>query len=72
MKPIHSDIAKSNVPTRAQLDKVFKLRAEGYTWDRGHSIAACGIILKKGNDFYFFGLNGEIMHNPEALKSTRL
>ena len=26
------------------------------------------LLMEKGSDFWFFGLSGEIMHNPESFK----
>jgi len=58
-------------PTPAQDAKMKEIMAQGYTWDKKHSESACAVILAKGKDFWFFGLDGSIEHNPEAfLKIT--
>lgn len=55
------------IPTKEQLDKTDELRAQGYIWNQAKSISACGVVMEKDNDIWFFGLGGEIMHNPEGL-----
>jgi hypothetical protein len=55
------------VPSKEQLEKIENIKMLGYTYDKQHSMAAAGVIFSKGNDFYFFGLEGEIMHNPKGL-----
>jgi hypothetical protein len=63
----------SNMPMQAQLDKIDELKKKGYYWDKEHSIAAAGVIMKHRNgDFWLFGLNGEIMHNPKAFISVKI
>lgn len=54
------------MPTQEQLTKINQLRSEGYIWNKQKSISAAGVILEKGEDFWFFGLSGEILHNPEG------
>lgn len=40
-----------------------------YKWDKQHSVAAAGVVLKRPDgDFWFFGMEGEIMHNPDGIK----
>lgn len=57
-------------PTALQTDFTNYLQNQGYVWDRKHSTAAAGIVIKRADgDFWFFGLDGEIMHHPEALLS---
>lgn len=39
-----------------------------YKWDKQHSAAAAGVVLKRADgDFWFFGMEGEIMHNPDGI-----
>lgn len=40
-----------------------------YVWDKGRSVAAAGVVLKRDSDgdFWFFGMEGEIMHNPDGI-----
>lgn len=52
------------IPTEEQTAKINKLQQDGYKWDKQMSISAAGVILRKGEDIYFFGLDGEILHNP--------
>jgi hypothetical protein len=52
-------------PTKEQNDKVEELRIDGYVWDQKDSISAAGVVMRKGEDIWFFGLEGEIMHNPQ-------
>jgi len=54
-------------PTPEQEAKTEELRKIGYTWDKNKSTAACGVVLTKGDDLYFFGLSGEILHNPDGI-----
>lgn len=54
-------------PTAEQTAKVEELKELGYTWDKEHSAMACGVVMAKGNDIWFFGLTGEIIHNPDKL-----
>lgn len=56
----------SNQPTTEQLDKMEEISFQGYKWDRAKSLSSCGVVMMKGDDMYFFGLTGEIMHNPEG------
>ena len=42
-----------------------------YVWDKQHSIASAGVVMKRADgDFWFFGMKGEIMHNPDGIKIT--
>lgn len=50
--------------TPEQRAKIEELIADGYIWNQKDSIAAAGIVLDKGDDRWFIGLNGEILHNP--------
>lgn len=52
------------MPTQEQINKIEELQQQGYKWDKQKSISAAGVVLTKGSDLYFFGLQGEIMHNP--------
>jgi hypothetical protein len=52
------------IPTQEQTDKIEVLKKNGYVWNQQESIAAAGVVMRKGKDFWFFGLDGEIMHNP--------
>lgn len=55
-------------PTAEQEQKISELQDQGYVFDEHHSVAAAGVVLKQADgDFWFFGLDGEIMHNPEGL-----
>jgi hypothetical protein len=53
--------------TPEQRKRIDELTAQGYVWDKEDSAAAAGVVLKKGEDTWFFGLGGEIMHNPQGL-----
>lgn len=55
-------------PTEEQNDKIFQLEKQGYKLDEPTSISACGLVYVKGKDIYFFGVDGEIMHNPDGLQ----
>lgn len=64
---------KQETPTALQSKVMEQLRLDGYRWDKQHSTAAACVILKRADgDFWLFGLEGEIMHNPEALLSIKL
>lgn len=52
-------------------DRMTYLRFQGYIWDEKWSIAAGGVILRKGNDFYLFDLEFNEYHNPPALLSIK-
>ena len=53
--------------TKEQSEKIDELIASGYSWDKEWSISAAGVVLKKSkDDFWFFGMHGEIMHNPNG------
>jgi len=54
-------------PTDEQVNKAAELFKQGYKHDSGMSLAASGIALRKGNDVWVFGLNGEILHNPQSI-----
>jgi len=58
--------------TIEQHKKMNELINEGYQWNQQKSISAAGVILDKGEDFWFFGLSGEIEHNPQALLTIKL
>lgn len=60
----------NSLGTQEQHDKMHDLLCSGYTWNRIRSLCAAGVILEKGSDFWFFGLDGEIMHNPEGYAVT--
>lgn len=53
-------------PTQEQKDKLKELSDQGYKVDIKDSISACGVVLKKGNDTWFFGLDGEIEYIGES------
>lgn len=65
---------KTKAPSHLQTQFTQRLQNDGYVWDKKHSTAAAGVILKRDSDgdFWFFGLEGEIMHNPEPLLSIKL
>ena len=50
--------------SKEQSDKIVEIALQGYKLDMKDSISACGLVYKKGEDIWFFGLEGEIMHNP--------
>jgi len=52
--------------TKEQHEKIEELQKQGFKWNKSKSISACGVVLEKDNDIYFFGLNGEILHNPQG------
>lgn len=53
-----------------QIEKILELEKQGYMWNREKSILAAGVVYIKGKDLYFFGLNGEILHNPDGITIT--
>jgi len=59
-------------PTQEQLQKIEEIKKQGYTWNKSKSIAAAGVIFEKGEDFYPFGMDGEIEHNPKPLLSIKI
>lgn len=70
------EILNDDAPTSRQERKIEDLKKEGYTWDAKHSVAAAGVVLSRGkrkagsiakDDFWFFGMEGEIMHNPDGI-----
>lgn len=59
---------KMGAPTYQQTQFTHYLQTIGYDWDKQHSAAAPGVILKRADgDFWFFGMQGEIMHNPDGI-----
>jgi hypothetical protein len=65
----------TEVPTSLQASIMTHLQfKDKYRHDKAHSVAAAGVVLKRAldGDFWLFGLDGEIMHNPEALSSIKL
>lgn len=65
---------RPKAPSDIQTQFMNYLQNGEYVWDKPHSVSAAGVILKRKSDgdFWFFGLGGEIMHNPEALISIKL
>lgn len=57
----------TELPTKEQDVKMTELKEKGYYWDKRMSIASAGVMLRKGIDIWFFGLDGEIMHSPEGI-----
>lgn len=53
--------------TPEQQKKIEELVANGYIWNKEDSVAAAGVVLDKGKDRWFFGLSGEIIHNPDQI-----
>lgn len=53
--------------TKDQDNKVWELSVMGYQGNLAKSVAAAGLVMEKGDDFWFFGLGGEIMHNPDGI-----
>ena len=53
-------------------DRLNYLQSIGYKWNKEKSIAAAGVWLEKGNDFYLFDLEFNEYHNPPALLSIKL
>lgn len=51
--------------TPEQRAKIEELILDGYIWNEKDSVAAAGVVLDKGADRWFFGLGGEILHNPD-------
>jgi hypothetical protein len=67
----YKDRPKAPIPVQTQLMK--SLQTKGYVWDKKHSTSAACVILKRADgDFWLFGMEGEIMHNPEALLTIQL
>lgn len=58
--------------TPEQSKKIEELQSQGYVWNKQKSISAAGVILEKGEDFWFFGLSGEMEHNPTPLLSITI
>lgn len=60
---------KQKAPTDLQNQFMNQLQREGYIWDKQHSTAAAGVVVKRQSDgdFWFFGMEGEIMHNPDGI-----
>jgi hypothetical protein len=54
-----------DLPTPEQDKKMQELIKQKYKWNKEKSAASAGVVLEKGNDLWFFGLDGEIMHNPD-------
>lgn len=50
-----------------QIAEIDKLRADGYVWNKAKSTSSAGVVLEKGDDLYYFSLDGEIMHNPQSM-----
>jgi hypothetical protein len=66
---------RPKAPTELQNELIRYLQAAYmYEWDKKHSTAAGGVVIKRKSDgdFWFFGMEGEIMHNPEALLTIQL
>lgn len=65
---------KQKAPTKFQLSLTNALLNQDYKWEKGQSLAAAGVVVKRESDgdFWFFGMEGEIMHNPETLLSIKL
>jgi hypothetical protein len=63
---------KKSIPTNAQMAKMYEVRNSGYRLNEEKSLSAAGVIMEKGDDFWFFGLDGEILHNPVgySIKTT--
>lgn len=53
--------------TEEQDQKLWELSNEGYLGNMEKSVAAAGLVVEKGDDFWFFGLDGSIMHNPDGI-----
>ncbi len=61
-------------PTAAQTAKIEELKNSGYDsgyiWDGISSLFPAGIVMSnKTRDTWFFGFEGEIIHNPQNTKS---
>ena len=54
-------------PTKAQVAKIEELKTQGYSFNKDKSLAAAGVIMDKGDDLWFFGLDESIEHNPEYI-----
>ena len=52
-------------PTAEQDSKMKQLMKQGYMWDKPMSASSAAVVLRKGNDLWFFGMQGEIDHNPQ-------
>jgi hypothetical protein len=67
----YKDRPRAPTPLQTQLTEY--VQRNGYVWDKRHSTAAAAVILKRADgDFWLLGLDGEIMHNPEALLTIQL
>lgn len=56
------------VSMNKQLDKIAALDKLGYKWDKTMSLQAAGVVMRKGEDIWFFGLDGSITHNPKRYR----
>jgi hypothetical protein len=54
-------------PTDEQITKMAQLFKQGYRWDKKMSESTCKVVLKKDDDIWLFGLNGEIIHRPQYM-----
>lgn len=61
-----------SIPTKEQMAKLSSLESRGYKWNKELSYAYCAVVMKKGNDLWVFGLEGQIDHNPEISLSTKI
>lgn len=50
-------------PTKQQQDHMEELKNQGYVYGVIESMLADGVVLTKDNDVWFFGANGETIHN---------
>jgi hypothetical protein len=64
IKPCHDP---ATGVTEEQNDKIWELGMLGYQVNEPKSISAAGLVMERGSDLWFFGLGGEIMHNPDGL-----
>jgi len=54
-------------PTDEQINKAAQLFEQGYEHDSEMSLTTCGVALRKDDDVWVFGFNGEILHNPQSI-----
>lgn len=54
---------------KTQLAKISEIQSQGYVYNENRSISSAAVIFEKGNDFYFFGFDGSIEHNPAPFLS---
>lgn len=65
----YKDRPKAPTPLQSQLIEYLQSRYS-YEWNKQKSVSAAGGVLerKSDGDFWFFGFDGELMHNPNGIR----